>query len=220
MALFDRPTDATATRVLDVGCGNGRFAHFLVDGHPVGPLDYMGIDQSRELLAIGEGQCAGSKGDRLRWLHFDLTSDDVESSLRDEPYHLVVAFGLLHHIPSLEYRRKLIAALSSWTCLGGTLIFTLWRFDRSERFRKKIISWQEYNQQAEEEIDTGELEAGDYLMSFGDTGGTARYCHAPTENEVGALTESLGLKRIAQFEADGKTQDLNEYHVFSKSEAS
>lgn len=216
--LFNRPPNKTPSRVLDVGCGNGRFAHFLLKDHPIGPLEYTGMDQSRELLALGEKECIGSKEDRLRWLQFDITSDDLETPLRHDQYDLVVAFGLLHHIPSLEYRRKLISDLSNRICVGGILIFTLWRFDRSERFRNKIISWQDYNQQTADKIDTRELEAGDYLMSFGDTSGTARYCHAPDENEAEVLTGSLDLIRLAQFSADGKTNDLNEYHVFVKSE--
>ena len=212
------PPDTETSRVLDIGCGNGRFAHFLLENHPIGPLEYTGVDQSLELLAIAENECIGSSGDNLRWLQYDVTAEELEEALLADQYQLVVAFGLLHHIPSLEYRRKLIAYLSKKTCPNGVLVFTIWRFDQSERFHSKIISWQDYNRRATDKIDTRELEPGDYLMSFGDTGGVARYCHAPDENEVDVLTDSLGLKRIAQFSADGKTNDLNEYHVFLKSE--
>lgn len=215
--LFNPPPSNTRSRVLDIGCGNGRFAHFLLKNHPIGEIEYTGVDQSPELLAMAEKGCIGSKGDSLRWLEFDATSPDLEEALLPDQYDLVVAFGLLHHIPSLEYRRRLISYLSSRTDTQGTLVFTIWRFNESKRFREKIIPWQDYNHDAVEKIDTAELEKGDHLLSFGDRGGTARYCHALDEGEIEALTESLGIERLAQFTADGKTNDLNEYHVFVKS---
>ena len=216
--LFHATSDTKPTPVLDIGCGNGRFAHFVLNNHPIGAIDYTGVDQSPELLAIAENECIGSKADSLRWLKVDVASEELERAPLSDSYQLVVAFGLLHHIPSLDSRKKLISFLARRLSAGGTLAFTVWRFDQAERFRSKLIPWQEYNQHAVEKIDTDELEPGDYLMSFGDTSGTPRYCHAPDEAEIRALTDSLGLECVAQFAADGKTGDLNEYHVFVKSD--
>ena len=55
-------------------------------------------------------------------------------------------------------------------------------------------------------------------MSFGDTGSAPRYCHAANRLETEALTESLAPDQVARFTADGKSNDLNEYFVFQKSE--
>jgi len=215
--LLNPATSHSHNRVLDIGCGNGRFARFLLKNHPIGAIEYTGVDQSPELLAMAEKEFAESEGDSLRWLEFDATSNDLEEALVPNQYDLVVAFGLLHHIPSLEHRKKLISYLSDRTNANGILAFTIWRFNESNRFREKVIPWEDYNHEAVEKIDVHELEKGDYLLSFGDRDGAARYCHALDKNEIEALTEPLGLKRLAQFTADGKTNDLNEYHVFVKS---
>lgn len=216
--LLQPQPEGRATRILDIGCGNGRFAHFLLGEHPIGTVDYTGVDQSRELLAVAESECVGGEGDSLRWQTLDLTSDEIGGAILPDRFQLIVAFGLLHHIPSQEYRRRLISFMADRLVEGGILVFTVWRFDQSERFRSKIISWQDYNRTAVERIDLQELEDGDYLMSFGDTRRSARYCHAPDEAEISDLTASLGLERIARFLEDGKTHDLNEYHVFMKTE--
>ena len=207
----------TRARVLDIACGNGRFAQFLQKDHPVGAIEYTGVDQSPALLKIAEKECRESDADRLDWLLFDATSDALEETPLPDQNHLVVAFGLLHHIPSLESRKRLIAHLSELVDLNGILVFTLWRFNHSKRFQDKIIPWQDYNRQADDKIDTDELESGDYLMSFGDMGSTPRYCHAATELETEALLESLALEQVDRFTADGKSNDLNEYFVFQKS---
>lgn len=166
---------------------------------------------------MAQKKCAASEGSSLSWLECDATSSDLKNHLPANRYDLVVAFGLLHHIPSLEHRKKMMKPLANSLCAHGVLAFTIWRFEKSERFTEKIISWQDYNQDSVEKIDLNELEHGDYLMSFGDTSRVARYCHAGGDSEAKALTESLGLERIDQFSADGKTNDLNDYHVFVKS---
>lgn len=200
----------TPCRVLDVGCGNGRFARFLLEDRPVGRIEYTGLDQSRELLSLARLQCKAGKGDRLDWLERNLFSPDAEDPLPDTKYDLVVAFGMLHHVPGFEMRKQLLQALARRVGPRGRLIFTVWLFERSQRFRDKIVPWAQYNRDAREVIDSGDLEPGDYVMSFGPGDGSLRYCHASDDAEIEALTLELDLEPIARFTSDG---DLNSYHV-------
>ena len=197
-------------RVLDVGCGNGRFARFLLDARPVGRIEYTGLDQSRELLSLARQQCNAGGGDRLDWLEGDVFSPEMEARLPDTKYDLVVAFGMLHHVPGFEMRKQWLEALARRVSPRGLLIFTVWLFEGSQRLRDKIVPWTEYNRDAHEVIDSRELEPGDYVMSFGRGEGALRYCHASNDAEMEALTRELDLQQIARFTSDG---DLNSYHV-------
>ena len=64
---------------------------------------------------------------------------------------------------------------------GGMIAYTVWRFDRFERFTRKLVPWQEFS----DKIDG--LEPGDHIMTWGDAEPAYRYCHAMTDEEAEAL---------------------------------
>lgn len=217
LELTDWSPQEQTRRVLDVGCGNGRFARFLLGEPDTFRLNYTGLDQSPELLAQAQRECRSDGENRLAWLAYEITSQNLESDLPDEEYDLVVAFGLLHHLPGYETRRDLLQALARRVGPGGLLAFTTWRFGESERFKQKTVPWSDYNRTAQDVIDSRELEPGDYLMSFGTDLETLRYCHACDDEEVESLVAALELDRVAHFKADGKSGDLNGYSVLRRS---
>ena len=55
------------------------------------------------------------------------------------------------------------------------IAYTVWRFDRFERFTRKLVPWQEFS----DKIDG--LEPGDHIMTWGDAEPAYRYCHAMTD---------------------------------------
>ena len=211
-----------ALAVLDVGCGNGRFAQFLCEkwGHP--PLDfpalaYLGVDQSRELLDLAEEKSPREQSPwALSWLESDILSPSPGLGLPPGPFDLIVAFGLLHHIPGLEQRKALVAEMAGRTRVGGRLAFTTWRFAETERFTKHRVSWGDHNAQSPTPIDLGELEAGDHLLSFGSEQGPPRYCHHCDDSEFAQLAAATGLELVASFLADGRSGDLNRYAILEK----
>ncbi len=207
--------------VLDVGCGNGRFATFLLDGtknSPDGPLavNYTGIDQSPELLSIASDGHADKDTAGLKWIESDVLAGRPGSALPPGPFDLVVAFGLLHHVPGLDQRKKLLTALGERVGSRGRLVFTAWQFGRTERFDGHVIPWEQYNAQSEQPILTGELEDGDYLLSFGETAKPPRYCHHCGDSEFADLIAATGLQLVDEFEADGRSGDLNRYAVLER----
>ena len=206
-------------RILDVGCGNGRFVDFLLreaDGGEGGSraLDYLGVDQSRALLAIASQAHPSSEPNAVRWLEGDVLAEHPDSPLPPGPFDLIVAFGLLHHVPALEQRMGLLGALAKRIAGGGQLVFTTWRFGAVERFERHVVPWERYNAESTDPVSIDELEAGDYLLSFGAKTGPPRYCHYSDDAEFDRLVAATGLELRDDFEADGSSGDLNRYACF------
>jgi SAM-dependent methyltransferase len=262
--------------VLDVGCGNGRFAAFLAE-HSRETIHYVGVDASQLLLdraakrarplARAEFVCCDLVDDSAAGVldslgrtdprdlrdpleplaanhrrpddqsggHSDDQSDhqpgdrphdetdgqpDGQSDARPG-FDLVVAFGLLHHVPGFETRARLLAALADCTAPKGIFAVTLWRFGEKSlwpRFEGRVVSWGDYNRRTAdptEAIDLSQLEAGDYLLRWGDSDGDGplRYCHYTDDAERDALLSRLPLEVIDHYTEDGRSKDLNEYLI-------
>ena len=190
-------------RVVDAGCGNGRFGRFLADHFPA--LDYRGIDASAELLAAAR-RSLGVHGRRLDQV--DLVDAPAARSIGAERRDVAAAIGLLHHIPGQARRRDLLAALA--TCLrpGGLLVVVFWDFAANARLASRRLAWSEAG------LDPAELEAGDALLRWGPEGlGTFRYCHHSDEAERRRLLGGLDLTPVAAFRGE---RSLNLYRILRR----
>lgn len=200
-------------QVLDVGCGNGRFAAFLAAALPerCASLRYCGIDASGPLL----------EAVRARDLPFaevetrpaDVVETPIEDLLGARRFSLIAVFGVLHHVASERRRRRLLQSLAARLEAGGLLALAFWRFEASERFRRKQRPWEEFNTAAREPIDVAELEAGDRLLPWGENGRAVRYCHFADEEETGRLVQATSLCVAATYTADGREGNLNRYFI-------
>ncbi len=194
-------------RVLDVGCGNARFARFL-RAEFERAVDYTGLDISRELLSQ-----AAERVPDATWVEADLVARLPDQVLPAGPFELVVGFGLLHHVPGEALRHRLVRAMAGRLAPGGLLVLAFWDFGERERFLRRRISWQEHNQRSSRPVALDQLDPGDTLLRWGPETEDApyRYCHhaGPAERER-ALAAS-GLVLIEEFAADG--EGLNIYSV-------
>ena len=196
--------------VLDLGCGNGRLARFL-EGRWGARLTYLGLDASEPMLEIAHGRGGG------RFQRLDLLREGLASRLPGEPFDLVCAFGLMHHLPGLDNRATLLRAALERLAPEGLLAVSFWQFGAVERFRRRVVPWSVYNGTASEPIDARELEEGDLLLAWGERPAThgrtppVRYCHWAPPEEVDRLLSSLPVERLDSFRADGKGGDLNLY---------
>jgi SAM-dependent methyltransferase len=153
----------------------------------------------------------------------DLSANDVHLALGQRPFDLIVLFGVLHHLPSLLGRRRLLEDLARALAPSGFLVLSFWQFGRERRFERRILDWSSHNEVSSETIDEDQLERGDFLLSWGnedqsprqgeDSLGARRYCHFADPQEALALAGSLGPGIVDRFESDGRTGNLNLYFV-------
>lgn len=205
--------DRTRIKILDVGCGNGRFGLFLREQIPEDYIQYVGVDNSDKLLAIAKKQYEPFRMEP-KFITLDLVdcllNDTLVEKLSEYHAHFISLLGVLHHIPSLELRQKLISDLGKILIRNGYLAFTTWNFMESEKLKKKIMSPEKV------EINKEELEPHDVILDW-QRGLTAyRYCHYTDKNERRELIKNSGLNEVSQFTADGKTGKLNTYVVLKR----
>lgn len=200
--------------VLDLGCGNGRLGRFLGERWG-GRFQYLGVDASEAMLEIAREKGGGD------FLRRDLLAAGPLGELPGDPFDLITAFGLMHHLPGFDRRAALLREAADRLAPGGLLVVSFWQFGAVERFRRRIVPWATYNRAAGEPIDTRDLEEGDVLLAWGEPLSShgllppVRYCHWAPPAEVDRLLAGLPLASLASFRADGKAGDLNLYRLLA-----
>ncbi len=177
----------TSFRVLDVGCGNGRFGVFLADHLGRDRLRYTGIDSSAALL---DRAWAALSGINAQFEQRDLVELPLDDSLG--AFDLVALFGVLHHVPGADRRLALMRSLAERVASGGLLAFSEWCFLDQPSLRARVIAW-----------DAGmQVEPGDYLLDWRRGTRAIRYCHAVDDAEHAHLIAAAGLSPLAEYRAD------------------
>ncbi len=184
-------------RVLDVGCGNGRFGRYLIEH--LGPVRYTGVDYSPEMLAIARERLPDA-----RLLARDITREAIPAG----PFDLAVCFGLLHHIPGHAQRQRLLRALAQALAPGGLLTFVTWRFADFSRFRERTVPW------PAELAD--QVEPHDYLLDWRRGAHALRYCHHFDKSEHQELVRVSGLVEVAGWCADGPDNAANRFSLLQR----
>lgn len=187
--------------VLDLGCGNGRFAEFLARNQGRA-LRYWGIDSNAALLAVARERIARRLQVMAMWIERDLVLDGLPALKAD----LVALFGLLHHVPGGALRRRLLASAADCVAPGGYLVMAAWRFYEEERFRARIVPWAE----------DAAVEQHDYLLEWRRGGSALRYCHYIDDVEHNELIKATGMTVVADYRADGAGGKLNRYSVLRR----
>lgn len=207
------PPARSTLRVLDIGCGNARFARFL---HDAGlPLQYVGVDANEALLASARARWTPDLEDccQLTQQNF-LLSDHPGSALPSGPFDLIAVMGVLHHVPGRDWRLALLRAAAERLASGGLLALAAWQFADRERFAKRTVPWSSLGRVLDEPIERDDLESGDRLLRFGSDETTPpRYCHQVADREFESWPEDLGLEPLAEYRADGAEADLNRYWI-------
>ena len=204
--------------VLDVGCGNLRFARFLRDEAEIVPVKYFAVDNCKPLVESGEADTHISE---LIFIELDviksLLDNTLSSRLTVPACDLVVAFGFLHHVPGAQKRIQLLRTLLEKTKPGVFVCVSFWQFMNSQKLAAKA---QETTAQGLQDLgmDASDLEQNDYLIGWQDKANTWRYCHHFSQEELDELLGSLGsdVHVCAQFSADGKDNNLNRYVILQR----
>lgn len=194
--------------VLDVGCGNGRFALFLNQNNL--NFNYFGCDQSSNLLEIAKGKLKTNK------ISFDLKNIDLINQLNylnlyQNKFDLITLFGVWHHIPSENKRLDLLVNLRNLLNENGYLIISFWQFT----IDKKLTNRDNTNFD-NLGLDKNNLEKNDYLLTWEKGIKKYRYCHFSNLREVKEIANKLNLKIINHYYNDGKNKKMNLYVVLQK----
>jgi tRNA (uracil-5-)-methyltransferase TRM9 len=211
----------TPRSVLDIGCGNGRFARFLQNQNNPHeqPTDYLGLDRNAPLLEYAQVQ---SLNFRARWLPWSWTPDVKQLpplNLSITP-DLVVAFGVLHHIYGAGQREAFIAWCGQHVAHDGYLAISAWDFGRHERYLKKCQSDEAVYR--ETGIAPAHLDTHDYFLGFGKSTLPMRYCHWVDDVEADLImammeTSNLGFRLVLRYE---HPDDLNRYWLWKRADGS
>lgn len=188
------------SRLLDVGCGNGRLASFLREAGR--RFAYTGVDFSVGLL----GHATVAPGDRL--LERDLVAADALEGVGT--FDTVFCLSTLQHIPGQANRLSLVRQMAACLTRDGVLVLGNWQFADSDRQRRKIRSW------AEAGLSDKDVEPGDYLLSWQRGGYGLRYVSLIDEQATAALATAAKLELVEQFRADGREGNLNLYTVLRR----
>ncbi len=197
--------------ILDVGCGNGRFALFLAAQSRETPAQtsaswrYVGVDFSRPLLLA-----AREKVRSIPWLPTAFLQADLAQTpwpLASATFEGVVAWAILHHIPGFSQRVAFLREARRILKPGAVLLLSTWRFTHNPRMRRKILSWSQVG------LSEKDVEPGDYLLDWKKEGMGMRYAHEITPEELEALAHAAGLEVQQTLIADGREGDLSLYGI-------
>lgn len=205
------------SRVLDIGCGNGRLGIRLVrkDEH----LTYTGVDSCEELLSIAR-QSAAVELDRNQASHVvfkagDITDsrwiEEVQTAPSPDCFDVILLIAVLHHVPGREERVRVLRQARDCLSPNGRVILSAWQFPESERMREKIVPWSILG------IDDAELDAGDSLLVWKRGGIGYRYCHWIDESELERLAHASGFSIVETFRSGGYEGNLSLYAILSPS---
>lgn len=192
--------------LLDLGCGNGNLAAVLAErGHTGG---YLGLDFSQNLLRDAEERLSKFDSTAFSFKTAELTGD-WSDQVKGEAFDAVLAFAVLHHIPSWELRLQLLKQVRDCLVPNGRFIHSTWQFLNSLRLRQRLQPWSAAG------LSDADVDPGDYLLDWrsGSTG--LRYAHHFSEVELADLAVASGFRVVETFLSDGECGNLGLYSIWS-----
>lgn len=188
--LFDKYLDS-GDRVLDLGCGNGRFYDSFVRRG----VEYFGTDPSSNLIDI-----AGKNHPRGNFL---VASGDLP--FPGEHFEKVWSIAVLHHIPSTALRLQFLKEAGRVLKKEGYLILTVW--DLKEKAKK--------NNGFFSRLKRRKLDRGDLFLPW--YGSKDTYFHCFNPEELVQLVKDAGLEVLDRGEVlVGRRPYSNLYIVAKK----
>jgi SAM-dependent methyltransferase len=199
------------SRILDLGCGNGKLWQRLVEQGFQG--EYAGLDFSDELLDVAAQQASQTIARRPEISHplfiqADLTDKGWENNAPQPAYDFVLAFAVLHHLPGGPTVIQTLQQIHRFLAPGGKFVFSVWQFLNSPRLRERIQEWSTIG------LSDNQVEPGDYLLDWRQGGHGLRYVHHYDPDELRRLATRCGFVSTEEFLSDGKGGNLSLYQTW------
>jgi ubiquinone/menaquinone biosynthesis C-methylase UbiE len=186
--------------VLDLGCGDGRLAKLI----SLKEVSYFGADFSKKMIEIAQKNY-GNFG------QFKVMSS-LSLPYPDNCFNLVYAIGMLHHVPSQEFRLQILKEIKRVLKPYGYLIMTNWYLFKKP-FLSKIIK-----QNFKKIFFLTPYDFNDIPISWkkGQTKTVERYYHAFTQTELFYLIERSRLKNLKSGLTYFQSKPRNIYTIAQK----
>jgi len=160
------------SKVLDLGCGNGRLIDFLKDKN----IKYFGIDFSEELIKMAKNKYGNN---------FQV-ADILNLPFSDNYFDTIWSIAVFHHIPSRELRLLALKEMKRVLKDKGRVIMACWNLYQKDYlnlllkyFFRKIFN-------------KSKLDFKDVFVPWGNSN-IKRYYHAFTKKELEELFKESGL---------------------------
>lgn len=199
-------------RWLDLGCGSGELARHLERSGFNG--SYLGLDGSAELLAEAQTDLPGRAVFSAAYRQADLASPGWAEGLAPAGWDVISCFAVLHHLPGVELRARLLQQVRLLLVEGGVFACSTWQFQHSPRLMARRQPWQGIG------LSEGDVEEGDTLLDWryalpGQPEQTGlRYVHLFSPTELTELAGACGFEIVEQFDSDGEGGRLSLYQVW------
>lgn len=164
-------------KILDIGCGNGRFAKQILENY-----EYTGIDPSKELIDIAKKDLPDLSE------NFSLY-DGINIPFPDKSFENLVSFAVIHHIPPESLVSWLIEAKRVLKA-DGIAIFSSW--DLWNTHKNQLLKYYFKNKFSKNFFNTS---LGDIVLGFTSHKNT-RYVHSYTEKELRKYFKKAGFNII------------------------
>lgn len=170
------------SRVLDVGCGNGRLLEVL-EGKQV---DYLGVDSSRNLIQLAQQNYPNHKFAVNDVLHL--------SAIADNNFAYVFSVAVLHHLPGQKLQIEALRQMAEKLAPDGRMIVSVWNLWSQTKYLKLIFSsYLKYL------FSKNKLDFGDILFFWKNSHGTRlslRYYHAFSIRQLKKISRQANLKIV------------------------
>ena len=178
-------------RVLDLGCGNGRWFRVFENKS----VEYFGVDFSEKLIEIAKKNYPNGK--------FQV-ADALNLPFPDNYFDKIYSIAVLHHIPSKNFRLRFLKEAKRVLKPGGLFILTVWKFHQ----RKEISLLFKYT--ILKIIGKSKLDFKDIFEPWGKE--IERYYHCFSKRELMKLVKEANFK----IESSGLVKNMkgNRQNIF------
>ncbi len=167
-----------SSKVLDLGCGNGRVLDILGKFE----INYTGLDLSPKLIDLAQKKYPAEKF---------IVGNLLDTPFLENEFDLVLSLATLHHIPSEEQRISAFSEIYRVLKPSGMVLITVWYFWDKPKFKEEMTA-KLLNQKSNK----ANLEYGDFLKPWKDNQGNIlaeRYFHAWEKDELKELLAQVGF---------------------------
>jgi ubiquinone/menaquinone biosynthesis C-methylase UbiE len=179
-------------KVLDLGCGNGRWYKIFKEKK----VNYFGIDNSEKLIEIAKENFPSAKF---------FVGDALNLPFQDNFFDKIYSIALLHHIPSGEFRIKVLNETKRVLKTGGILILTCWKIHRW----REILAFLKYT--FLKLIGISKLDFKDIFLPWGKK--TMRYYHCFSKKELEDLVKKAGFEILKSGVVKNNRGNRQNYYI-------